>query len=235
MNAYARTVTVDSFLLALACSFCSFRPMEWRGSFVCPVANSLIEDWAHPQNAAICVWLYPACWISEMVSTQFMPPLSGNRLEVQGAILGLPMNGRLTLPDMKERSPFGERLFQARTHAKLTQAQLAAAAGVSQGTLGELEWKHDGSGAVVRLAMACGVRPEWLAEGEGDMLDPAAWPFELVTLDEILALTDRERGIVEGAMVNTLERLRVPTPDDIATFSASRTSVKKTASRRKAA
>lgn len=112
---------------------------------------------------------------------------------------------------MKERTPFGERLHQARTHAKLTQTQLAKAAGVAQGTLGELEWRYDGSAAVVRLAMACGVRPEWLAEGEGHMVDPAAWPFELVTLAEILALTDKQRGIVEGAMLNALEKIHAPT------------------------
>jgi transcriptional regulator with XRE-family HTH domain len=72
---------------------------------------------------------------------------------------------------MRERTPFGERLYKARTHAKLSQPQLSRLAGVSQGNIGELEWKGDGSMAVVRLAMACGVRPEWLAEGDGEMID----------------------------------------------------------------
>jgi transcriptional regulator with XRE-family HTH domain len=75
---------------------------------------------------------------------------------------------------MRERTPFGERLYQARTHAKLSQPQLSKLAGVSQGNIGELEWKGDGSMAVVRLAMACGVRAEWLAEGEGEMVDRQA-------------------------------------------------------------
>lgn len=116
---------------------------------------------------------------------------------------------------MKERKPFAERLFKARTHAKLTQAQLAKAAGVSQGNLGELEWDGESSMAVVRLAMACGVRPEWLAENKGEMVDPFAWPFTLITLEDILALDEKQLGIVEGAMLNALQRIHSPNQEDL--------------------
>jgi transcriptional regulator with XRE-family HTH domain len=136
---------------------------------------------------------------------------------------------------MRDRTPFGARLFAARTHAKLTQTQLAKAAGVSQGTLGELEWSYDGSAAVVRLAMACGVRPEWLAEGSGDMLDPDAWPFELVTLEDVLALDEKQRGIIEGAMLTALDRIRGPNPQDLERFNASHVRMKKPVTRKRAA
>lgn len=71
----------------------------------------------------------------------------------------------------KERTPFGERLYQARKHAKLTQPQLAGKVGLSQSTIGELEWKGEGSSRTAQIATACGVRAEWLATGAGPMLD----------------------------------------------------------------
>lgn len=137
---------------------------------------------------------------------------------------------------MKERTPFGERLHKARTHARLTQSELAKAAGVSQGTLGELEWRYDGSAAVVRLAKACGVRAEWLAEGHGDMIDPEAWPFGLVSREEILALDERALGIVEGAMLSALDRIRGgPTDADMKVFRESHVRVSTKSQKRRSA
>lgn len=121
---------------------------------------------------------------------------------------------------MKERTPFGERLFTARTHAKLSQVALAKAAGISQGNLGELEWTGDGSMAVVRLARACGVRAEWLAEDDGEMVDAFTWPFALITRDDILALDENQLGIVEGAMLNALQRIHSPNPEDLKALQA---------------
>jgi transcriptional regulator with XRE-family HTH domain len=145
------------------------------------------------------------------------------------------MSGQPTLAYMRERTPFGDRLFKARTHAKLSQGQLARAAGVSQGTLGELEWKADSSIAAVRLAMACGVRPEWLAEGEGGMLDANAWPFQLVSLEEIQALDQRELGIVEGAMLAALDRIHPPNAEDLKRFQDAHAPVSSKKAKRKAA
>lgn len=137
---------------------------------------------------------------------------------------------------MKERTPFGLRLYQARTHAKLTQTQLAKAAKVAQGTLGELEWTGESSMAVVRLAVACGVRPEWLAEGEGEMVDKVSWPFPHVDKGTILALDDTDLAFVEGAIVNALSMLAPPNAEDLQRFEeASRLPVKKTSRKRKAA
>lgn len=62
------------------------------------------------------------------------------------------------------RSEFGQRLFDARKHAKMTQA--AGAKGIiGQGTLAELEWTGQGSSHTTALAARYGVRAEWLADG----------------------------------------------------------------------
>lgn len=67
----------------------------------------------------------------------------------------------------------GERLKAARQHAHLdTQEKLAKKSGVSQQTISKIErGMVDSSGYVVHLAKACGVRPEWLAMEDGEMVD----------------------------------------------------------------
>jgi transcriptional regulator with XRE-family HTH domain len=66
----------------------------------------------------------------------------------------------------------GERIFHARTvHAKLTQAVLAEATGMKQQVLSKLEnGQIDKTAAIVKIAIACGVRPEWLDQESGPML-----------------------------------------------------------------
>lgn len=96
---------------------------------------------------------------------------------------------------MKTRSEYGSRLKQARQHAKLSQKQLAALAGMSQGNLSELETIGHSSGMTLQLAVACGVDAHWLATGQGQMLPssgqsqvglpPVAHP---VILDEITVI-----------------------------------------------
>lgn len=108
--------------------------------------------------------------------------------------------------------------MQARTHAKLTQPDLARKAGIAQSTIVKLESESQGSTAAVRLAMACGVRPEWLAEGVGEMVDREAWPFSVVTRAEILALDKPDLDMVEGAMLATLERIHSPNAEDVERF-----------------
>lgn len=67
---------------------------------------------------------------------------------------------------------FGERLYKARGHAKLTQEGLAKESGVKQGTISKIErGDADSSTFTVQLAIACGVRPEWLAIEDGEMVD----------------------------------------------------------------
>lgn len=75
---------------------------------------------------------------------------------------------------------FSERLKTARNYAKLTQQQLSDKLGkidekpiMSQANISGLETDPNSSGSLltVQLAVACGVRPEWLATGNGEMVD----------------------------------------------------------------
>lgn len=67
---------------------------------------------------------------------------------------------------------YGERLKKARLHAKLSQAELAERAKVSQANISKLEnGDATGSEYTVQLAVACNVCPIWLATGEGDMIN----------------------------------------------------------------
>lgn len=74
-----------------------------------------------------------------------------------------------TLPPMriKERTEFGARLFEARTDARLSQAELAKRVGMSQNNLSYLEQHGTGSPKIASLARECGVRLLWLERGEG--------------------------------------------------------------------
>lgn len=73
-----------------------------------------------------------------------------------------------------------ERLKIAREAAKLTQPELAAKAGVSQGTIGNIE-----SGLrkrprdLLSIAAALGVNPEWLETGKGQMHSATKQPIDL--------------------------------------------------------
>lgn len=64
---------------------------------------------------------------------------------------------------------YGERLKAARTHAELTQTELAERCGIAQPTISELEATDGGSAYTTRLARACGVSPDWLADEIGEM------------------------------------------------------------------
>lgn len=79
-----------------------------------------------------------------------------------------PINIFANLPDM--RSEFGQRLYDARKLAKLTQVQLSEAVGMSQAAISELEKIGQGSALTPAIAEKCGVSVNWLAYGTGDML-----------------------------------------------------------------
>lgn len=75
---------------------------------------------------------------------------------------------------VKERSDYGERLYQARKYAKLSQTELARRADMAQSTLAGLEKEGGGSEKTATLARICGVRVEWLERGDGSMLPDEA-------------------------------------------------------------
>ena len=70
------------------------------------------------------------------------------------------------------RTEFGQRLLEARKHAKLTQVQLAKAVGMSQANYAELESKGQGSSFTPKIAGVCGVNVDWLAYNTSEMLSP---------------------------------------------------------------
>jgi transcriptional regulator with XRE-family HTH domain len=81
--------------------------------------------------------------------------------------IGGPVMGCHNLSDM--RTEFGQRLFEARTYAKLTQTKLCQIVGMSQGTYGELERSGSSSSYTPAIATVCRVDVNWLAYGEGEM------------------------------------------------------------------
>lgn len=66
----------------------------------------------------------------------------------------------------------GDRIKKARLDIRMTQTELARRAGVSGGTLRDLEDNIETDTThIAKLAFALGVAPLWLAEGEGDPKD----------------------------------------------------------------
>lgn len=62
----------------------------------------------------------------------------------------------------------GTRVREARKRAKMTQAQLAAKVGMSQGSLSELEsGESAGTTLIASIAAALGVSALWLESGKG--------------------------------------------------------------------
>ena len=63
-----------------------------------------------------------------------------------------------------------ERIIQARKYAALNQDELATKSGVTQQMISRLETgKQKTTTEIVSIAIACRVRPEWLALEQGEM------------------------------------------------------------------
>lgn len=69
---------------------------------------------------------------------------------------------------------YKDRLRAARKHAGLTQAELAERIRVTQVSISDLErGKSASSSHSYTIAQECGVSPDWLIHGRGEMLPPA--------------------------------------------------------------
>lgn len=63
-----------------------------------------------------------------------------------------------------------DRLKSARKYARMTQAELAKAVPISQGTISDLEsGRNKNTTSLVRIAQVLDVSPTWLATGQGQM------------------------------------------------------------------
>lgn len=83
------------------------------------------------------------------------------------------------MTNQQSRTPFGDRLFDARKSAKLTQKELASKVGMSQSALAEAEKTGQGSQYLAQLARALGVQSIWLATGKGPREQSASvTPFD---------------------------------------------------------
>lgn len=115
-----------------------------------------------------------------------------------------------------------ERLKAARAKREWSQAQLAVAAGVSTGTIGNIEsGARQSKGSLPQIAEALSISHKWLATGEGEMLvsvrkedghyliggkpqtdmpapDPgsaSATGMEIAHLYDLIPITDRVRRV----------------------------------------
>lgn len=96
---------------------------------------------------------------------------------------GKPLSSRVKLLRMlkktkapQDRTPFGERMFLARTEAGLTQQDVCDKLKISQGTLSEAENSAQGSKHVAQFAALYGVSANWLSTGRGRKRDPVSGP-----------------------------------------------------------
>lgn len=203
--------------------------MLYRGFSLRLHARSLMVACPQSHSCAMRVCVYPSAVNSPIILDQSMHgSLSVNRFCAIGhPINGCPIVGFVT---KKERTPFGERLHQARKHAGLTQPQLSKAVGMAQSTLGELEYVGHGSTFTTKIAMRCGVRAEWLAEGHGPMLDEVQRldPEVLRAAEQINALPDKLRRWALTVIEHTLEiALEPPTGNDVGDMPNSETEATK--------
>lgn len=74
------------------------------------------------------------------------------------------------------RTPFGQRMREARERAGLTQMEVRKRLHVSQGTLSGLETGAHSTRRLVDFAQLYGVSPEWLAKGEGEATEQTQAP-----------------------------------------------------------
>lgn len=106
------------------------------------------------------------------VSDQLLPVHEGHPVHRNADSLpnGTPKVNIGKLMDMRKpsRTEFGERLFDARVAAGLSQSEVKRKLVMAQSTLSELEKTAQGSSRVVALAQLYGVNPEWLATGKGE-------------------------------------------------------------------
>lgn len=108
------------------------------------------------------------------------------------------------------------RLKKARTLRELSQPALAKLAGVSQGTIGNIEAGiRGGSTSLAQLAHVLQVRYHWLRDGDGEMdLPRSAWPISQDVLAALESADEPKRQQAEDVLraVLGMDREASPAP-----------------------
>lgn len=104
------------------------------------------------------------------------------------------------------------RLKTAREQSGLSQTELAKKAQLSQSTVGNIEAGiRAGAQSLAALAIALGVRYQWLRDGELPMKAQAeaasAWPFQRLTPERWAELDSYARAAMEEAALSKLREL----------------------------
>ncbi|MGO3133107.1 MAG: helix-turn-helix domain-containing protein [Alcaligenes sp.] len=119
---------------------------------------------------------------------------------------------------------FSERLLHARQHRGLSQAGLARLCGLSQSAISNYEngTRRDAR-EILELARALNVSALWLRKGTGKMefMDDGytlsepqegppvvSWPFRLFSVDEVVALTNGERDLLDRTIRHLLDGMK---------------------------
>lgn len=107
------------------------------------------------------------------------------------------------------------RLAAARLETGWSQEELAKRAGLSKGTVGNIEaGTRQGTARVIQaLAATLEVNPTWLVNGTGPRKAGPPWPFGQVDRRSIEALSKAQLAAVEGAILLTLAQLGASSKD----------------------
>ena len=101
------------------------------------------------------------------------------------------------------------RLKHARDQRGWTQAQLAIAADVSTGTVGNIEsGARQSKGSLPQIAEALSISHKWLATGAGEMRVKSDWPFDLFTPSDYMLLSKKERTDFENSLAGAIMRIK---------------------------
>ena len=140
----------------------------------------------------------PQC--SMALSRGFIPPFNHGRDTCVNTIV---IRGSKTICQV---DTIASRLKHARDLKDWTQGQLAKNAGVTQGTVGNIEaGLRKSLQSLPRLADALGVRHVWLRDGDGDMLPELSSDPEFLRL---LRVEIEKRSITQGTKDAVLTLLR---------------------------
>lgn len=108
------------------------------------------------------------------------------------------------------------RLAAARNSRELSQPALARLAGVSQGTIGNIEaGLRGGSASLAAIAHALQVSYWWLRDGAGDMeLPKRSWPFSAELWEAVRDLDPGALRLAENQLRAHLDLPPLPRPTE---------------------